>query len=164
MAKNEVKDGGLCAGALFRTQSFIETDARSGSRKQKTQNVHIEHTVPIKVLRDKLRECVFSSDAEALVWLLKHSVATAFQIVEKEALKGVSSSTKAFDPTSDEYRKPFLRYKNLLANGGRIWNVYDATVILPNQLTFDLHLQIIVRLLVEAKVERETLNTIEKYM
>jgi hypothetical protein len=41
---------------VFRTQRFIETDARSGSRKLKTQNVHIEHTVPVKVLRRGLSD------------------------------------------------------------------------------------------------------------
>jgi len=163
MAKGQLKDGGLCAGAIFRTQSFIETEGRSGSRKLKTQNVHIEHTIPVKVLRDKIRECTFTSDTEALVWLLKHSIATAFQFDEKETLTGVSSSTAAFDPMSNEYQKPFLRYKGLYAKGALLWNVYDASVVLPDQLTFDVHLQIIFRLLVEAGAERETLDAIERY-
>jgi hypothetical protein len=45
-AKGSLSDGGLCAGAIFRTQRFIHTNNRNGSKAG--QSVHIEHTFPIK--------------------------------------------------------------------------------------------------------------------
>lgn len=164
MAKNELRHGGLCAGTLYRSQLFIETENRSGARRQKTQNVHVEHTVPIKVLRDLLRECSFASDTEALVWLLKHSVATALRFGEQDTLTGLQSSTSAFDATSLEHQKPFMRYKALFDRGGVIWNVYDATIISPDLFTFDNHLENVFRLLAEAGADQEMLGALAAHV
>jgi hypothetical protein len=49
-AKESLKQGGLCAGAIFRTQRFIATQERSGAKKGPEKTVHIEHTVPVAVL------------------------------------------------------------------------------------------------------------------
>jgi hypothetical protein len=53
-AKGPLKQGGLCAGAIFRTRAFIETEQRSGSKVD--QSVHIEHTFPITAVL--IYECV----------------------------------------------------------------------------------------------------------
>jgi hypothetical protein len=40
-AKESLKQGGLCAGAIFRTQRFIATQERSGAKKGPEKTVHI---------------------------------------------------------------------------------------------------------------------------
>jgi hypothetical protein len=83
-AKGPISDGGLCAGAIFRTQAFIDTEQRSGSKVG--QSVHIEHTFPITELKAAIIKHGFPNYAHALTWLLKHSVATAFHEDEKGPL------------------------------------------------------------------------------
>lgn len=150
-------NGGLCAGAIFRTQSFMDTQPRIGSKLGQT--VHIEHTVPVCVLDAELKTRNFSHYAEVLAWLLKHSVATAFRKSdETQYLKGVKNTTNAFHPASSEWNKPFLRYKELFADGGSVWNVFDGQMIEPERFTFGDHADIIVRLLRHVGAEERLIN------
>jgi hypothetical protein len=154
--------GGVCAGTIFRTEQFINTEIRVGEKFNKS--VHIEHTVPIFVLQTELRKRCFSSYTEALVWLLKHSVTTAFHQSETSHLKGVSKSSHAFDYASPHYEKPFSRYRRLFVAGGQVWNVYDRELVSPDQFGFDSHIQIIFRLFAEAGADRALLADLEKHL
>jgi hypothetical protein len=71
-AKGSLSDGGLCAGATFWTQTFIETKQRRGSKAG--QSVHIEHTYPINKLAGEIKNHTFSNYTETLTWLLTHSL------------------------------------------------------------------------------------------
>jgi hypothetical protein len=152
-------NGGLCAGAIFRTQSFIDTRPRIGSKHGQT--VHIEHTVPVCVLDSELKKLKFLDHSETLVWVLKHSVATAFRKSdEAKYLKGVRNTTNAFSPNPNEENKPFLRYKQLFADNGVVWNVFDREKIEPNRFTFDDHVDVIVRLLRHVGAEQRLIDSL----
>jgi hypothetical protein len=160
-AKGSEADGGLCAGAIFRTQSFMETGSRIGSKKG--QSVHIEHTVPICVLRAQILSRSFSSYAEALTWLLKHSVTTAFHHPEQAHLKAVSRTSEAFLPASVGYLRPFSRYGNVSALEGMVWNVFDRKLVELRSFSFDDHIATVLRLMHEAGAEPAMLQQIEQY-
>jgi hypothetical protein len=161
-AKGSAASGGLCSGAIFRTQRFMQTHSRSGSKKD--QSVHIEHTVPICVLRAQVSSRSFSSYTEALAWLLKHSVTTAFHKCEQAHLKDVSRTSNAFSPTSPDYLRPFCRYRRMFAAGEVIWNVFDRKPIDdPQSFTFDDHIVVLLHLLHDAGAEPEMLQQIERY-
>jgi hypothetical protein len=96
MAKGSAKDGGLCCGTIFRTENFITTTNRSGSRTL-GQNVHIEHTVPISALFKAYEEANITNKDMCISWFLKHSVTTAFSWGEQRSVKEYQSHTFAFD-------------------------------------------------------------------
>ena len=148
-AKHSLKEGGLCAGAIFRTQRFIETQPRSGAKTGPEKTVHIEHTVPITILEDQIKKRRFSNYTETLAWLLKHSVATALHQQEEELLRKRSKETGALNPASIEYNKPFMRYEKLHGANGVVWNVFDREQVDPDRFTFDDHLGIVLRILKE---------------
>jgi hypothetical protein len=160
-AKGSEADGGLCAGAIFRTQLFMQTENRSGSKR--SQSVHIEHTVPICVLRAQLLSRSFVSYAEALTWLLKHSVATAFHKSEQAHLKGVSRTSDAFSPMLPGHLRPFSRYSNMFASQGLVWNVFDRKPVEPKSFSFDDHIALVLRLLHKAGADQAMLQKIEQY-
>ena len=152
--------GGMCAGAIFRTQAFMQTAERIGTKKGQT--IHIEHTVPIAELDREIRKRKFDDETDALSWLLKHSVTTAFHFDQKRYLVGVSSTSEAFRSLSLKLHKPFLRYSKLFEDNEAVWNVFDMKLIEPDRFTFDDHIDIVIRLLIEAKAERSVVGEIEK--
>jgi hypothetical protein len=161
-ALGTLSKGGLCAGAIFRTQSFMNTKNRIGSRSG--QSVHIEHTVPICVLREQIQSRSFSNYSETLVWILKHSVTTAFNHCETEHLKGMHIATKAFDRMLPEQKnKPFLRYKALFDSKGEVWNVLTGEPIKPDRFTFNDHIEAVIQLLNTAGASRTLVNQIEEH-
>jgi hypothetical protein len=160
-AKGSVTDGGLCAGAIFRTQTFIETKERIGSKVR--QSVHIEHTFPIRQLRIEIGKCSFESYADALNWLLMHSVTTAFHESEKEHLAGRASSSDALNPTSPEYLKPFARYEKLHQAAGVVWNVFDRQKVDPQTFTFEHHFEVVLGLLEEAGASSKMVSVLRTY-
>ncbi|SDJ67550.1 MULTISPECIES: hypothetical protein [Bradyrhizobium] len=157
-AKGNVSNGGLCAGAIFRTDTFIKTKQRSGSKK--TQSVHIEHTFPIKELRAEIANRQFGDYLATITWLLKHSVTTAFHESEKEHLIGKTSNSGALNLASPEYLKPFARYEKLHSVAGIVWNVFDGERVDPEQFTFDDHLSVIVRILDTAGASKSMVSAI----
>lgn len=150
-AKGSLRRGGLCAGAIFRTRAFIDQpqDDRSGARL--TQTVHIEHTVPVRVLT---REFATFADVNepadvALAWLFKHSVATAMKKGQDHAyLSSVTRSTGAFDQGPDN-GKPFRRYDLLFADGESVWDVWNRKEIDPDEFCFDTHIDTVLAILDE---------------
>jgi hypothetical protein len=157
-AKDSLNEGGLCAGAIFRTQAFIETKQRSGSKVE--QSVHIEHTFPIKELKAEIIKGRFPNCTATLTWLLKHSVATAFHEDERRHLLGRTSNSDALNPSSAGYLKPFLRYEKLHWADGVVWNVFDDQKVVPQEFTFQDHLEIVMRLLEEAGATKAMLSAI----
>jgi hypothetical protein len=160
-AKGLAANGGLCAGAIFRTQRFIQTEFRGGSKKD--QSVHIEHTVPICVLRAQILSRSFVSYEEALTWLLKHSVTTAFHNSEKAHLTDVSRTSNAFEPTSPDHLRPFSRYSKMFAGESCVWNVFDRKIVEPQSFGFDDNIALVLRLLHEVKADRAMLQDIERF-
>ncbi len=158
-AKQSLQKGGLCAGAIFRTQAFIETEQRSGA-KGAGKNVHIEHTFPVNKLEAAIKKCHFRGYTETLTWLFKHSVTTAFHEREQDHLSDRTRASDALVLTSAEYMKPFLRYERLHGAAGMVWNVFDGQEVDPNRFTFEDHLEIVTRLLEEAGAARTMISAI----
>lgn len=157
-AKGSTRDGGLCAGAIYRTGAFIKTAQRSGSKKG--QSVHIEHTFPIKELRAAIVSRRFRSYQEAIAWLLMHSVTTAFHEAQKEHLVGRASRSGALDPSSSDYLRPFARYAKLHSSDEVVWNVFDREKVDPQKFTFRHNLDAVVRLLQEIGAERALVSDV----
>ena len=147
-AKDTLATGGLCAGALYRTGSFIKTkqSARSGIRKNQKQNIHIEHTVPVSALRDTILRKEKIEQPWLLWFLLKHSVATAMTNKQKE---GLPNSIHGL--SSDKHYRgfPFRRYDGKLQD--EIWDVWSGRRIERDHFTFDHHLAVVINILDEVK-------------
>ena len=161
MAKHDpsvaCKSRSRCSGALYRTCDFMKLkfDDRDGCRDSRLRNIHIEHTVPVKVLYSILGYT--ASDAarrlaspEALHWfLMEHSVCTAFTYHEKERSKpaGVArDSSCAFDSTGERRHDfPFRRYRPLrdysISHGYdfRIFNTVSGPEVNIDFFTFADH-------------------------
>jgi len=155
MAKLTVEDGGLCAGAIYRSARFMEQEQaqRSGRRKRGgekvKQTVHIEHTVPIKALCDQILLGGFT-EASLHFWLFKCSVCTALHMEEEKLIgPGRRSHSGALTVGSVEYQRPFMRYESLFKNGCVVWNVFDGTLVDPRTFTFDNHFEVVLRVLQE---------------
>jgi hypothetical protein len=160
-AKDTLDKGGLCAGAIFRTEKFIETAQRSGARGA-GKTAHIEHTVPINNLETAIINSRFSGYSELLVWLLKHSVTTAFHEHEKKFLAKKEHHSNALNLASVEYQKPFMRYQDLFRSGGVVWNVLDGTKIDPHAFTFEDHLAVVIKLLKKVEAPELMLAEIQR--
>jgi len=152
-AKDTLDEGGLCKGAIFRTQTFIATTQRSGARGP-GKTAHIEHTVPINNLATAIINSQFPDYRDLLIWLLKHSVTTAFHEDEKKYLEGRENETDALNLALVEYQKPFMRYQKLVKDGGVVWNVLDGTKIDPLTFTFKDHFGVVIKLLEKVRGQR----------
>jgi hypothetical protein len=146
MAKDCLKKGGLCAGAIYRSSRFIETVNRSGARGQQT--IHIEHTLPIKILRNHLIDSPSWNYSKLLLWLLENSIATAITIEEKDLIEGrLRDHSDALLSGSEGYQKPFMRYESLCSEGAIIWNVFDAVEVDRQSFELKDHRDIVIRIL-----------------
>jgi hypothetical protein len=165
-AGDTIAKRGLCAGAIYRTQKFMEItqDDRCGSKVDR-RNVHIEHTVPIAELNRQWIEYRQKNEpdlAEAYAWMLCHSVTTAFHINEMGGIKGYERKTDAFDPTSCWFNRPFLRYsrKDIVPT---IWNVLSGEEIDIGTWTFAEHFEQIERLFKLAECPQDEVVAVSKH-
>jgi hypothetical protein len=162
-AKQSIKQGGLCAGAIFRTERFIATQERVGAKKGQEKTVHIEHTVPVNVLESEIKDRRFCNYTETLAWLLKHSVTTALHQHEEKHVRERAKDSGALDPSSREYMKPFIRYDALHNAEGVVWNVFDRVKVDREQFTFDDHLRIVCRILEEVEASSDMLASLRSF-
>lgn len=51
----KAKDDGLCRGAFYRTDNFINMPFKERSGAKKSQTVHIEHTIPVSLIGNSLK-------------------------------------------------------------------------------------------------------------
>lgn len=159
-AKGLLIHGGLCAGALYRTKKFIDTECRSGSKKD--QSVHIEHTIPINVLATEIMSYKFEYE-EALSWLLKNSVTTAMNICEKSYLGGVNHKSEVFENKSLNYGKPFMRYGRIFSDPeNTVFDVFNGVEVDPESTTVDSNFESVIHLLHVTGLSSENLNALEK--
>lgn len=152
MAKQGRK--GHCAGALYRSAEFIRipSDKRNGSRTG-GRNIHIEHTVPVSVLRDYLKHSIHGFNTwEELYWqLLSRSICVAMSSDEELRLgpAGVAKSThEAFTKDGRQVNdSPFLRYLPMQTysvnkrKDFRIFNIPLRTEVNLAEFTFADHVR-----------------------
>ena len=132
MAKNAGHFFGGCSGCIYRTAGFLDIDPtlRDGSNKT-SRNIHVEHLVPVKMLREHLLDSPLQHPEDLLALLLDSSICVAMSHNE-ERLLSPSGVPKDSSPslTLDflDVEKPFLRYAPMLSsslNTGVHFEVYD---------------------------------------
>jgi hypothetical protein len=143
---------GGCAGALYRSEAFLEldVDARDG-RKGATKNVHIEHLVPVSALEKGLKAMSgsFQSASALYAFLMDHSICVAMTQAESTMIhdSGVSRSTSpAFDSKGNKTGEhPFRRYSPAQSDSERsvsalrIYNVITQSEVNFATYSFDRH-------------------------
>lgn len=116
MAKKELKRG-HCAGALYRTLGYLNIDRKErDGTKGEGRNVHIEHTVPVRVLHRSLSFNLssFKVESELHKFLIDRSVCVAFSHSEEKKLN--FSGVHPFDNEAfsrdglQVHNYPFRRY------------------------------------------------------
>ncbi|MCZ7860930.1 hypothetical protein O9X98_05890 [Agrobacterium salinitolerans] len=156
---------GLCSGAIYRTEKFMSLaqDARCGS-KGEGRSVHIEHTVPIAELTRQWVEYRRKHEpdlAQTYAWMLCNSVTTAFHIDEMGGIKGYERKTEAFNPESDWFNRPFVRY-GMKEQVPAIWNVLSGERIDIETWTFADHFQQVERLFDVAGCDEAEANSVRQ--
>lgn len=148
-AKGTAHQRGLCSGALYRTENYlaIPQEQRNGS-KSVAKNVHIEHTIPVKVLVtliQRLRED--NTDLYSFFdKLMEYSVCTAMTEDEAKLLSktGVpAASSPCFNNLGELLNaNPFSRYMPMAEKTGlKIFNVVTGKEIDIYNFTFREHLE-----------------------
>lgn len=147
-AKDSLAKGGVCSGTIYRTTEFINMpqSERTGT-KNSGNAVHIEHTIPVKILYTVLLEKVQSSniDVDEFVWLLiKFSLTTAMLRSEGHTynennprglvLPKHSHISNVFITNHEHYNRPFMRY-TAQSSSPKIYNVLTNTQIDVNIFT-----------------------------
>ena len=151
MAKAGRKRGN-CAGALYRTHGYlsIERTCRDGTRwgpTRKTRNVHIEHTVPVRVLEAALSANLsrFRTAENLHRFLIARSICVAFSHEEECLLRDAeipASKNPAFDQAGRQrHNFPFQRYLPLKKHGKRfgVVNVVSGKEIDLEHFSFSDH-------------------------
>lgn len=142
---------GHCAGAVYRTRRYmeIETQDRNGTKKA-SRNVHIEHTIPIRVLTRALINRftgIQPSTEDVLQFIMNISICTAFHHKDEIAMK--THNVQAMDHLAFTDRGerigdyPFARYLPLKANDTTfsIFNIISNKEIDLEHYTFSDHLE-----------------------
>ena len=155
-AKDTLKTGGLCAGAIFRTSAFINTENRSGSRTD--QNIHIEHTVEIKDLVALLKDNLPASPSGPAALILKYSVATAMRKSQTDYLAGFPRSMSALNPRCRWFDQPFMRYERLMEHDD-VWNVWTGEKV-STSFSFGDHLELLCGIFTELDFDDEIIYSL----
>jgi hypothetical protein len=142
-AKDTANRRGVCSGALYRSGRYLALDPAARSGAKASQNVHIEHTVQIRVLRESLKASweLLQTPAEVHTHVMRYSVCTAVHICEKDPLG--DEWNPAFDSAGRvKLRTPFARYRPLAAVDPdfRVFNVVTRKEVCLDTFTFDDHL------------------------
>lgn len=161
-AGDRLDQRGLCSGAIYRTEAFMETPQgmRSGT-KGPARTIHIEHTVPIAELNRQWiahRQSRLPDIFYTYAWLFAHSISTALHIGEMGGVKGYESKTEAFNEASIWFNRPFVRY-NFKDTVPPIWNVLTGEKVDIETWSFNDHFEQILTLLflggcAEEEIER----------
>lgn len=149
-AKDELRQLGLCSGALYRTQAFMDVPQSMRCGRKIGQNVHIEHTVPVNALKGKwldFRSAAIRDVVDGYAWLLVSTVATAFKQSQKSCLVGCSSSSYVFTRGHRHHGLPFMRYTVDAGLAGQIYNVVTRERIHPGSFSYQDHMSSIFMLL-----------------
>lgn len=160
-AKNPIR----CAGAIYRSQAFMELDPghRDASRPRNLpkcnwpRNMHIEHTVLASQLHDMWLARPFDAPVSP-VFFLSNGIATAMHVTEEEALGG---DYRTPNPCYvDGKGLPFLRYVGKLPSMSSIWNVFTGRQVDMMKFTLADHRQTVRDLLEAVAAPAEWINDI----
>jgi hypothetical protein len=124
MAKGTPAGLGVCSGTFYRSLDYLSIPPidRSGKKIDKYNEfgVHVEHSIPVKVLRNLLISNIDagSKPEEVFDYLVTYSLCTGFsRINERRSIKhGCGSTHLDFDESGAAPRpvsvKPFVRYNS----------------------------------------------------
>jgi hypothetical protein len=132
MAKNAGHFFGGCSGCIYRTAGFLDIDPtqRDGSNKT-SRNIHVEHLVPVKMLREHLLNSPLQHPEDLLALLLDSSICVAMSHNEERLLSpsGVpKDSSPSLTLDFQDVEKPFRRYAPMLSSSSNTdvhFEVYD---------------------------------------
>ena len=140
-SKGMVQDLGLCSGAAYRTSGFLKIPPQSRSGKKVDRDsdigVHIEHSIPVSLIRNLIIEQSGSlkSPEDVFNLILRFSLCTAFSRREetKFIAEGYASEHPQFSPNSETLCpstiEPFKRYKP----GIRIYSMTSGQEVKPSE-------------------------------
>ena len=122
-SKDNENNFGLCSGSFYRTLGFIDIDPKTRSGKQSDKKtdfgVHIEHTIPVNVIRAILIKNVDETTSlqEIFEMILDYSVCTGVSRKDENEIINnghARSHPQIMDgnPLPHEEIKPFSRYKD----------------------------------------------------
>lgn len=157
-AKDTAEKGGLCVGCLYQSKRFLELPFEQRSGRKIAQTVHVEHTVPIRVLETYIQLFYTKNIAESdlklldqslwnqtwLYWFLfKYSVTTAMTPDEGHesprgmVLQGLGRNSYALDKNHLYFNQPMLRY-------GQQTQIYCLDQKIERSHSFDDHWNLLV--------------------
>lgn len=139
--------GVLRAGALYRTEAFMNMPDDQRCGRKVGQTIHIEHTAPVAILADKLGAYNIKGPVDVLIWLLAHSVTVAVRggkcksdpDCERNNMVhlGQRDKTHVFEADHEDEGLPFRRYN--ASKHSKIWDVVNKHPIDPNEFSFADH-------------------------
>jgi len=158
MAKDNKNVKGRCKGALYRSRGFIEIIENDRDGRKKTQTIHIEHVVPVKVVNRLIFEYAKRIKRENfndfILFVMALSVCTAVtyrdekEKIERDkperSLSRLTSSHPEFmEPAllsikALKKKHPFARYAG---SEIEVYKVSDGSLINPGDYTFRDHLK-----------------------
>jgi hypothetical protein len=122
MAKRRSANLGVCSGTFFRSSDYLKIAPkdRSGKRIDKDNEfgVHVEHSIPVKILRNMLIKNINSDSKpeDVFEYLVTYSLCTGFSRTNERnnINEGFGSAHPDFSKDgiapSPESVKPFIRY------------------------------------------------------
>ena len=117
MAKMGSGNFGHCSGCMYRTLGslLIPPTERDGS-KSKNRNIHVEHLIPVKLLRFHMDRNQNIDKRDFLTSLLDISICVGLSHEEERLMNGAGvprSKSEDLSLSFGDDEKPFLRYKKL---------------------------------------------------
>ena len=148
----------LCRGAFYRTVDFIRLPQQQRSGRKEGRTVHIEHTVPIRVLADRWVEQKTRATANrttAVAWTLVHCVCTALHHRQEAELKDCRDRTECFETKSPAYLRPFKRYDRAASVSCHVWDVVRGVKVDADTFTFAHHYENVLAMLKECGTQAQ---------
>lgn len=166
-AKDTAEKGGLCVGCVYQSKGFQQIPFEQRSGRKVSQTVHVEHTLPIRVLEKCIgmfyTKHIAERDLELidqdlwnqtwLYWFLfKYSVTTAMTPDEGHEYPrglvrhGLGRNSHALDQNHMYFNQPMLRYEQRT-------QIFCLDQKIEHTHTFDDHWNLLVGKLVEIKCE-----------
>jgi len=158
--KNQEFKLGACKGAIYRSDSYMDIplDKRNGSKQgDAPKNVHIEHTIPVKVIIKYIwniykKDIGRSSDLLMKKTLYKDfiSVSVCTALTEDEEGEIIDTKWKSKHPYFDEGEictdslmevRPFKRYD--FSKGLKVYEMITGSEINPETFTLKDHVNLI---------------------
>ncbi len=115
-AKGGLNNRGLCSGAIYTSEQFKKVPNKIRSGKRRGGNIHIEHTIPVKVLSSVLWESrkELRSSKDVFQKIMRFSVCTAVTREEEIKINKYGSGGRKDHPSFMNDTNRILRDRDIL--------------------------------------------------